>query len=361
MINYYLRKFIILTSFILIFSSFLDLYGQLTPDSYSIEDTISVDVDLFSEEEPAIITLSFSLKEFMKKKNSDKYIDARLLYHISDTLDIEKNIRIKARGNRRREICSFPPIWINLKKAKIDNIYLQDINKIKLVTHCVKNYRNFDYVILEYLIYKMYNIISPYSFRVRLARIKYVDTGRKNREFEEWGFLIEPEELMAERLDAYPLKLDNISYKYTDRMETDIMCLFQYLIGNADYSIQARQNVKLLKMKDPDKLRPIPVPYDFDYSGFVNAEYAIPGGNLGIEKVTERYFLGPCRSNECYSQRLDIYFDKKDEIYNLVNSSEHLHESSKRTAIKYLDEFFLQARNKNFIRYNFLTTCRDTI
>ncbi len=158
--------------------------------------------------------------------------------------------------------------------------------------------------------------------------------------------MIEPKEVMAERLDAYPLKENKISYKSTDRMQTDIMCLFQYLIGNADYSIQSRQNVKLLNMKDPDKQRPIPVPYDFDYSGFVNAEYAIPGDNLGIEKVTDRYFLGPCRSNERYSQILDIFYDKKNEIYSLVNSSEHLRESSKRTAIKYLDEFFCRQRTR---------------
>ena len=166
---------------------------------------------------------------------------------------------------------------------------------------------------------------------------------------------------MAERLDAYAIKLDNISYKLTDPLETDIMSLFQYLIGNADYSIQLRHNVKLLKMKDSVRPKPIPVPYDFDYSGFVNTQYAVPGASLGIENVTERYFLGPCRSQERYSQIVDILKDKKDDLYALINSSEQLQKGSKMTALRYLDEFYMGASNRHFIENNLLTTCRDTL
>ena len=148
------KEYILLLSLLLASLPFLDLNAQLTLDPYSIEDTIGLNFDIFSEEYPATITLTFNIKEFQRQKNNEKYFDARLLYHLNDTLDIGKDIKIKARGNNRRDVCSFPPILINIKKANINNTFLQDINKIKLVTHCSDGYKKYNYVILEYLAYK---------------------------------------------------------------------------------------------------------------------------------------------------------------------------------------------------------------
>jgi hypothetical protein len=336
------------------------LFTQEPINQYIVEDTIAIDVDLFGENDPASITLIYDVKDFLKNKNKDKYVKAQLIYHLNDTIDINKEIRLKARGKNRKEVCPFPPLWINIRKANLQNSYLEGVKKIKLVTYCARGRSNLDYVLKEFLVYKMYNLVSPYSFRVRLVKVKYVDIGRKNREYDSWGFFIEPEDMMAQRLNAFPLKLDNIGYRSTDPWETDIMSTFQYIIGNADYSIRSRQNVKLLILDDTVKVNSIPVPYDFDYSGFVNADYAIPGDNLGITSVTQRYFLGPCRTEETYRQIFDHFFKKQEEIYHLLKSFEYLDERVINVAIKYLDEFFLSARDEKYISRNLWPTCRDT-
>jgi hypothetical protein len=334
------------------------VFAQDTIGPYSIEDTIAIGVDIFAEEEPASITLIYDIRYFLRNKHKDEYIKARMIYHFNDTIDIEHEIRLKARGKNRFERCPFPPIWINISKADFKNRQLEGTKKIKMVTHCARTQANFNYVFKEYLIYKMYNLLTPYSFRARLIKVKYVDTGRKNKEYDAWGFLIEPEDLLADRLGAIPLKRDNVRLNQTDPGITDIMAIFQYMIGNADYSITARQNVKLLLSEDVEDWKPIPVPYDFDYAGFVNANYAIPGDNLGITSVTQRYFLGPCRSEETYNQVFSYFNDKSEELYKLVESFEYLPEKERKRALEYLDEFLLNNGDPRYISRNLLGTCR---
>ncbi len=167
-----------------------------------------------------------------RRKFKGEYLPVQLTYHVNDTMDINKKVRVKARGEFRREHCILPPFWLNLKKAKVGNKYLEGTNKIKIVTHCKESKHYEQYLIKEYLAYKIYNEISPYSFRVRLIRMKYIDTGRKNKETNSWAFMIEPEDMMAERLGVLSVKSDEMSMRFTDTLMMDVLALFQYMIGN---------------------------------------------------------------------------------------------------------------------------------
>jgi len=352
------RPSIILYFIIILWIGPLSIPAQGQDLDHAITDTLALNLDLFAEDNPASITLKFDIKEFLKEKNENKYVDAELLYYFNDSLNMQKGVRIRARGNNRREVCNFPPLYIDIKKSMLNSKSLSGTEKIKFVTHCIRS-KNNENVLREYLIYKMYNVVSPYSFRVRLTKVKYIDTGRKNKEYISWGFFIEPEEMLAERIDAVPLKVDYIGYRHTDPWITDIMSMFQFIIGNADYSILSRQNIKLLKSNTDVNLPPVPVPYDFDYSGFVNAAYAIPGDNLGISSVRERYFLGPCRTEEQFGDIFNYFFELKDELYTLIESLQYMGERERKTLISYLDEFYLKARQKKYIKINLLSTCRD--
>jgi hypothetical protein len=130
------------------------------------------------------------------------------------------------------------------------------------------------------------------------------------------------------------------------------------MIGNGDFSITKRHNVKLLKENDPLRYYPVPVPYDFDYSGLVNTYYAIPGETLGIEKVTDRFFLGPCRTDDEYKQALKVIFDKEDEILRLVKEFPYLDEKDREEMLNYLNSFFIKAKQDNFISNEIRATCR---
>jgi len=334
------------------------IFSQEEDTDHFYSDTLSIQVDLFSLEDPMDITLKFDIKSYQREKMKGEYMPVQLTYHVNDTLDINKKVRVKARGEFRRDHCILPPFWLNIKKAKVGNKLLKGTNKIKIVTHCKDSKQYAQYVIKEYLAYKIYNEISPYSLRVRLVRMKYIDTGRKNKETSSWAFMIEPEDMMAERVGAVPIKSDVVSMRYCDTLMMDVSALYMYMIGNADYSIAGRHNMKLIRRQDPTMPLPVPVPYDFDYAGIVNAFYAIPGENLGLTSVKERYYLGPCRDDHHYITAIDQIQRNKDSILELAISSPYLEEKVRKELIKYLEEYFsLAEKSENLIR-SLKSTCR---
>jgi hypothetical protein len=334
------------------------VFSQDDEIDHFYSDTLSIKVDIFSLEEPMDITLKFDIKSYQRGKAKAKYLPVQLTYHVNDTLDINKKVKVKARGEFRRAYCILPPFFINLKKAKIGNRYLDTISKVKIVTHCKESKAHEQYLMKEYLTYKIYNEISPYSFRVRLIRMKYIDTGRKNKESSSWAFMIEPEKMMAERLGVTSIKSDGVSMRHTDTLMMDVVALYMYMIGNADYSVAGRHNLKLIRRKDPLKPLVVPVPYDFDYAGIVNASYAIPGENLGLTSVTERYYLGPCRSDQQYLAAIDQIQRNKDNILEIVRSSPYLDEKNRKEMIKYLGGYFsIEEKPENLI-HSIKSTCR---
>lgn len=310
------------------------------------------------EDFPVEMELKFNVKKFQKEKYHEKYMPAFLCYRLTDSF-FEENIKVKvkARGINRLNRCSFPPLFININKSGIDIPQLENTKKLKLVTHCGgRPYENL--ILKEYLAYRIYNLITPYSFKVRLVKMKYIDTGRDNKITEAWGIITEPEEMLAERLNMVATPVDYVNLKLTDLYWTSHLAIYQYMIGNPDYSIQGRHNVKLLVDKDPFKPAPIPVPYDFDYAGIVDAFYALPGEELSIEYVTDRFFLGPCRTIDEYMEIIENFCSKKEEIYKLINEFEYLPEKDRSIMVRYLDEFFENCTNERYIKKRILTTCR---
>lgn len=345
---------------LLIFNLFIVFPGvaQVDSNQFVLSDTIEFQGDFFDIEAPFDCTLEFDIKEYQRSKNKGQYLPAKLsFYDQKDSLITTRQVRLKARGNFRRDHCSLPPLWLNIKKAKIAGEEFENVNKMKIVTHCRMSSTYQSVIMKEFLAYNIYRVISPYSFRVRLMEIRYIDTGRKNKEYTDWAFVIEPEAMMAERLDAFPFKYDNISRTQTRVFETDVMSIFQYMIGNADYSIMARHNTKLIKLNDLSVSEPIPVPYDFDYTGIVNAPYAEPGENLPIEKITDRYFLGPCRTREEFQNAIDVFIQKKENINEVVNSFPYANAKTKKDVIDYLNEFYNQLEKSWFIEFNLESTC----
>lgn len=307
---------------------------------------------------PVDLNLEFNIKEFQRSKNKGDYMPAILSFTTSDSVLVEKKIKLKARGNFRRKHCSFPPFWINIKKRDLSDTSLHNYKKLKIVTHCQNSGSYPEYVLKEYLAYQMYNIITDYSFRTSLLRVNYIDSGRKSKKTSTWAILIEPEEMLADRLDSYPMKIDHVGLKHTDSLQTDIMALYQFMIGNADYSISGRHNIKLINIKDFNRPAPLPIPYDFDYCGFINTSYAVPSENLNIESVRERYFLGACRSDEDYQKALQVFIDKKPEIISLIENFEFLSARSKSEAIAYIESFYSKLNQKNFFDHYIRSTCR---
>ncbi len=320
-------------------------------------DTIATFLDLFDESAPLHITLTLNIKKYQREKYKGEYMPVHFLYQLNDTVQLEKSMRMKARGEFRRSHCNMAPFWLNVRSAVDKDEQFQDIKRIKIVTHC-KGSKDYEkYVLKEYLCYRIYNIISPVSFRARLVRMTYVDTGRKNKVTEGWAFMIEPEQMLAERLDALVVKNDKLPTTLMRPMELDVLVIFQYMIGNPDFSISGRHNIKILGLPGYGSQGYTPVPYDFDYTGLVNAYYAEPGEGLGINSVKERYFLGPCRGDDDYIPAIEHISQFREEIFRQINEFEFLDKKGKNEMTKYLEEYFSQADRPEVIERAISRTC----
>lgn len=334
------------------------LLSQEEPAPIYQVDTIDTSADIFDDREPMHVTLTFDIRKYQRQRYEGEYMPVHFRYQFNDSIYLEKDMRLKARGNFRRGYCHLAPFWLNIRKADVANKNLQDTRRMKVVTQCRGSKAYDDYVLKEYLCYKIYNIISPVSFRVRLMRMTYVDTGRKDRVTEGWAFMIEPEEMLAERLNALVVKKDELAMGLMNPGQFDVVALFMYMIGNSDYSVAGRHNVKILGLPGFGADGYTAVPYDFDYTGLVNTMYAVPGENLGISSVTERYFLGLCRDDEAMMEALEYINQRREEILQMVNSCTYLGEKDKKEMRAYLDEYFAQASDYDIIGPKLKKTCR---
>lgn len=350
-----MRYSLILIGLILLIS--MPLFSQ-EPYQTTFEDTIAVYEDLFGIYEPLVLTIKFNIKEFRKTKKDEKYHKAEMTCSVDENFQVTHDVRVRARGKFRRDHCQMPPFWLNIRYAGIEAEDLTDVVKMKVVTRCNSSAQYENYVLREYLVYKIYELLSPYSFNTRLVRLKYVDTGRKNRVSENWGFIIEPENMMAERNNAMAIKSDVLSVRTVNKEIMDHVAYFSYMIGQSDFSVTGRHNLKILTLKDYGPTGFIPVPYDFDYTGMVDAHYATPGDNLGITSVKQRYYLGTCRTEEVHEQTIAWLASYRDEIKDLILSFEYLDERERVDVWNYLESYFEETEQKNFIGRRITPTCR---
>jgi len=350
-----MRAFIIPLAFIVGFACQLHAQQEGVP---SYEDKVAVYEDLFSAEEPLHLTLKFDLKALKKTRREDVYHDAEMTSVVSDGFQVTDLVQVKARGTFGRDICTLPPIWLNIGHAGIKADSLQDVFRMKMVVRC-KNAAQYEpYVLKEYLVYKIYNIITPLSYRVRLVRLTIIDTGKGNEVTEDWAFLQEPDELMTLRLDGKMIENDELSMSRVNPEAINSLSLFQYMIGNADYSVTGGHNLNILVLNSGNPPGFLPVPYDFDFSGLVNAHYALPSENLGTTSVRERYYLGLCRPKQVHEKTIQELAQFNDEIMAYINDFEYLDDKEKVDMIEYLDSYFKDSRESGFIDGKIAPTCR---
>ena len=114
----------------------------------------------------------------------------------------------------------------------------------------------------------------------------------------------------------------------------------------------------MIKSNDPTKLEPYVIPYDFDYAGIVNTNYAVPDPQLGISSVRERVYRGVCIQEYQIKEEVKKFIEKKKEIYALYENSELLDKNNKRNSINYLDSFYDIIESENRLKRNILDACR---
>ena len=310
----------------------------------------------FDDERPFEMVLSSDLKNLINKKMTKAEQPATVTMRFADSTTIKEDIRINTRGKFRLENCQMPPILLNFKNNSSPR--LRPLGRLKLVVGCGATNEDEQLIIKEYLAYKMYNMLTEKSFRVRLVKLHYDDTRGKIKPYAQYGFLLEDVDDMAKRNKCREIENIAIQTESTDRKQMTLVALFEYMIGNTDWSVPAFHNIKLVQpQKDPEAI-PIAVPYDLNHCGFVNAAYAVPPEELGIESVKDRLYRGFPRSMEELQETIAIFTSKKKDIYDLINKCAWLNKASRKESINYLDGFYKTIENKNSVRHLFIDNAR---
>ena len=321
-------------------------------------DSLTFFDDFFDKEEPLHLILKFDLKTMQRTRVEEPYLDAKLYCNINDTCQIPYEVEIRTRGIFRKSYCYLPPFWMKIEKSSIESSALDGVKKIKIVTHCMRRDFYQDYLLKEYLAYKIYNIISPYSFRVRLMRVTYIDTGRNNKTIEGWAFAIEPKEMLAERINGTCIDDEELAMRHMQPGIMDHLAMFNYMIGNTDYSITGTHNVKIFRVKQNGLESYIPVPYDFDFTGIVNTVYAKPAAQAPISEVTQRYYTGLCRSEEIQRKVIAEFRGYSPEIHDLLQSFQYMDLDEKLEMLSFIEQFFDEVSREQQLLRNINTSCK---
>lgn len=307
-------------------------------------------LDIFGSDEPLKITLEFDLKQLIKGKYKGEYIQAQFQTDLPDGEAISEKIRIRARGNTRRKYCFLPPIKLNFKDPQTQKPLFMGLSTLKLVTPCKYTKTFQQYVYTEYLAYRMFNEISPISFKVRMVDLTYIDSRGKKEPYHAYGFLIEHVDHMAARNTSREVEVPKFSQKLVNMDYMAKVAIFQFAIGNTDWLVENLHNMKLIQLNEFSRQEIYAVPYDFDYSGLVNTIYAVPHEELGLASVQERLYRGLCFSEAELEDVFRLFREKKERILKLIEDFTLLDEQRRYAMLTYIDEFYQIIDNPIFVR-----------
>jgi hypothetical protein len=267
-------------------------------------------------------------------------------------------VEIGTRGHLRLNVrtCSFVPLLIDFPKKDelLKGTPFQGQSSLKLTTHCQGDKQYEQYVMREYIAYRIFNLLTPRSYRARLAGATYQDPSGKVLETRTAMF-IEDDDDVARRQDARAVNLPRLQFKDLEQDSLTLLMLFQYMIGNTDYSIWARHNVKV----EQDQTKTLyPVTFDFDLSGLVRPPYAIPDSRLGISSVRDRLYRGPCRTQEDYEPFLAKFRAKKDDILALFDAVPDLDQRYRKEARAYMEDFYATMNKPVSVKRQLVDGCR---
>lgn len=303
---------------------------------------------LFEHETALKAELSAPLSDTYKQTRSadDDYFSGHFSFADPSGEQRKVTVKTRTRGAFRRRHCERAPLQLNFKKKELGETVLAGQNKLKLVGPCNRGVEYQQLVVLEKLAYHLYDVVSDGpSFAVRALELTFVDVSGKLKPTTAKTFVIEDEKDLAKRHNLMPVAIANARPSELDPHQTAVMELFQYMIGNTDFSPLAGaagkdccHNVKLLQSKDPEQGY-IPVPYDFDSSGLIDAPYAGPAPKLPIRSVRKRHFMGLCRDPEYFNSAAQQFLERREALYAVFEDSD-LEDRYRKRSRQYLDQFF---------------------
>ena len=315
---------------------------------------------LFSSDSVVLLKMNYANKVIRKSTNDSTYLNLNLDYQTGSDVWKSLPVRVRSRGNNRLKNCYFAPIKMKIKKEASKGTLFKGNKELKLVLPCLtEKYRN-DYLLKEFLAYKLYELVSPYHYKTRLLDITLTEPkGKKFKEHKIKGFFIEDIKKVASRHGGKVYK------RNVHPMQQDALCsvqnaFFQFMIGNTDFSTAYQHNEKLLFVNSAT----VPVPYDFDMSGLCNTSYSvvsqIGSDVLPITSVTQRMYRGFKRDNEVMLEVRNQFLENKTKMLAIIDAHKVHFENPKAymQCTSYIGDFFDVLANDSKFKKAILNNAR---
>jgi len=324
----------------------LTIWTSILPLVFLGFSTNSAAQALFESHDIIDVRIEAPLTTLARVRSDVDYLDGTFAYTDEMGADQSFDIKLRARGRFRRlhKTCNFPPIRLNFKKGQVKGSVFGGEDKLKLVTHCQnRRTQSEQFVLREYMAYRIFQILTERSFGARLFQVTYVNNENDGDSMTKLGFVIEDEDSLGERMGMKALEIEELSYSEVDAARTNLVNLFQYMIGNTDYSlIKGPGDDECCHNSVPfsDGSNTYPTPYDFDFSGLVDAPYAVTNPMLKLRSVRVRLYRGRCSNGHHLDETIALFLEKKSEIYGLLDEIVHFDRKSRQSITAYLDDFY---------------------
>jgi hypothetical protein len=262
-------------------------------------------------------------------------------------------------------VCYFLPLRLEFgadtdREPPDPNSVFSGQHFLYLTAQCRSNTRSQADLVEEYLAYRILNLITEASYRVRLLRVDYTDPGEAESGNTHYAFVTESQQALARRMGGAVLNISHVPKRRLNEDHAALVYVFQYLIGNTDWSLVAGadddtccHNGQLIGVGSDIFY----VPFDFDLAGVVNPPYARPDRSLPIRKVTQRLYRGYCGPEEALESAIAHVVAQREVILDLYRKESALERSARHRAVRFLTRFFEQAEDPDELLTQFQRKC----
>ncbi|HET6628295.1 MAG TPA: hypothetical protein VFG91_00810 [Woeseiaceae bacterium] len=319
---------------------------------------------LFASQDTLAVRIEAPFSTLMRERSETEQLEGTLTYADPSGIEHVLDVKLRTRGiyRRQKDTCEFAPIRVNFRKNHVAGTVFAGQDKLKLVTHCENGSDAYEqYVLKEYLAYKIFNAMTDDSFRARLMHVTYVDSDRDGDSRTRYAFFIEDNDRLAERIGAGKVEVRQANFAKLEKNQAGLVAVFEYLIGNTDFSMirpdqgkDCCHNIELFS-REPGVY--IVIPYDFDFSGIVDAGYAEPHPSLSIRSVVRRQYRGVCAHNDVIAETVAQFRRRQASISELPSAIDGMDDRVRREAEDYIGEFYEDIADAEAVEDNLLTEC----
>lgn len=325
--------------------------------------TFTLAAPLFDSDEVLDVVIEAPVRDLEKQRLKDPQFTGTFRYTDASGTEHALAIDVTTRGKSRLEMCDYPPLRITFNPVETQGTLFEGQRRLKLVTQCMAGSRGAGWVHLEHGIYRAYNLMSDYAYKTRKLNVIYRDTNSSRRDWLQPAFILEPDKQLAKRLGRERIRPPKVGPLQMSIVETTYNLLFQYLIGNTDFAIKRGSKGEGCCHNGRVYARPggrddwVVVPYDFDFAGIINANYASPDARLPIRRVTTRLYRGFCWQNDLLPEVIELFNQHRSDIELALLPAE-LSKSKSRTVKKYIDDFYEIVNDSKQLQKRLFDKCR---